>query len=101
MAAPTIAPAGGVRLDEATRQAPAAQTPWVCVVWDDPVNTMNYVTFVFSSYFGYPRPRAEQLMLKVHRTGKAAVATGPREEMETHVTAMHGFGLWSTMEPSA
>jgi ATP-dependent Clp protease adaptor protein ClpS len=74
---------------------------WVCLVWDDPVNTMNYVTYVFSSYFNYPRPKAEQLMLRVHNSGRAVVATGSREEMETDVAAMHAFGLWATLEPAA
>ncbi len=72
--------------------------PWTLVVWDDPVNLMTYVTWVFSSYFGFPRPKAERLMLQVHTEGRAAVATGTREEMERHVEAMHGYGLWATVQ---
>ena len=72
--------------------------PWTLVVWDDPVNLMTYVTWVFSSYFGFPREKAERLMLQVHTEGKAAVATGTREEMERHVEAMHGYGLWATVQ---
>ncbi|MDH6181297.1 ATP-dependent Clp protease adaptor protein ClpS [Microbacteriaceae bacterium SG_E_30_P1] len=71
--------------------------PWVTIVWDDPVNLQPYVTRVFQTYFGYPREEAERLMLLVHNEGKAVVATGPREEMERHVEAMHGFGLWATV----
>jgi ATP-dependent Clp protease adaptor protein ClpS len=93
-----VRPAGGTLLDDAPADAPVEQRPWHCIVWDDPVNTMTYVTFVFSSYFGFPRDKAERLMLKVHTTGKAVVASGGREEMETHVTAMHSYGLWATME---
>jgi ATP-dependent Clp protease adaptor protein ClpS len=72
--------------------------PWICLVWNDPVNTMNYVSYVFRSYFGYSRQKAETLMLRVHNLGKAVVAEGSREEMETHVRAMHDFGLQSTLE---
>lgn len=72
-------------------------SPWVTLVWNDPVNLMNYVTHVFRTYFGYPRPEAERLMLQVHHDGKAVVATGPREEMERHVEAMHDYGLWATV----
>jgi ATP-dependent Clp protease adaptor protein ClpS len=72
--------------------------PWTLVVWDDPVNLMTYVTWVFSSYFGFPRAKAERLMLQVHTEGKAAVATGTREEMERHVEAMHEYGLWATLQ---
>ena len=31
--------------------------PWVTIVWNDPVNLMSYVTYVFQSCFGYPRRR--------------------------------------------
>ena len=72
-------------------------TPWVTIVHNDPVNLMSYVSFVFRSYFGHSAVEAERLMLQVHLTGKAVVATGPREEMERHVEAMHGYGLWATL----
>ncbi|GAB3691158.1 hypothetical protein GCM10028814_32470 [Angustibacter aerolatus] len=72
--------------------------PWVTLVWNDPVNLMEYVTYVFQSYFGYSRQKAEVLMLDVHQKGRAAVAHGDREEMERHVEALQGFGLWATMQ---
>ena len=72
--------------------------PWTLVVWDDPVNLMTYVTWVFSSYFGFPRQKAQRLMMRVHTEGKAAVLTGTREEMERHVEAMHAYGLWATVQ---
>ena len=72
--------------------------PWVTLVWNDPVNLMSYVTFVFQTYFGYARKKAEKLMLEVHNDGKSVVASGSREEMERDVQAMHEYGLWATME---
>jgi ATP-dependent Clp protease adaptor protein ClpS len=72
--------------------------PWVTIVWNDPVNLMSYVTFVFQNYFGYTRKKAEKLMLEVHNDGKSVVASGSREEMERDVQAMHEYGLWATME---
>ena len=75
--------------------------PWVTVVWNDPVNLMSYVTYVFSTYFGYDRKKAEKLMLEVHHDGRSVVSTGSREEMERDVQAMHGFGLWATMEKAS
>ena len=80
--------------DEATAQ----ETPWVTVVWNDPVNLMSYVTYVFQTYFGYSKKKAERLMLDVHEKGKAAVSSGSREEMERDVEAMHSYGLWATMQ---
>jgi ATP-dependent Clp protease adaptor protein ClpS len=72
-------------------------SPWVTIVWNDPVNLMNYVSWVFRSYFGFSRPEANVRMLQVHHDGRAVVATGGREEMERHVEAMHDFGLWATL----
>lgn len=79
--------------------AQQAARQWVTVVWNDPVNLMSYVTWVFRSYFGYPREVAERLMLDVHRRGRATVSHGALEQMETDAQAMHGFGLWATVEP--
>lgn len=71
---------------------------WVTIVWDDPVNLMSYVTYVFRTYFGYPEAEAERLMLMVHNAGRATVSSGTREEMERDVTAMHEYGLWATLQ---
>lgn len=95
-------PAGGtavvVRPVEETEQQPAATSPWVTIVWDDPVNLMSYVTHVFVTYFHYPKAKAQRLMLTVHNEGRAVVSSGGREEMERDVTAMHEFGLWATLD---
>jgi len=81
----------------ADRLAPVAERAWQTVVWDDPVNLMSYVSYVFRTHFGFDRARAEELMLRVHRSGSAVVAEGAREAMELHVEAMHGYGLWATV----
>ena len=88
----------GVREDEATESRDATDSPWVTIVWDDPVNLMSYVTFVFQDYFGYSLEKAETLMLRVHHEGKAVVSAGNRESMERDVLAMQGYNLWASME---
>jgi ATP-dependent Clp protease adaptor protein ClpS len=85
------------RLDSDAGTRVVAEEPWRTIVWDDPVNLMTYVTYVFRSYFGYSREDAERLMLRVHNEGRAVVATGNRETMERHVEAMHGYGLQATV----
>ena len=72
--------------------------PWVTIVWNDPVNLMSYVAYVFRTHFGYSQKKAEQLMLAVHNEGRAAVSAGSREEMERDVVSMHGYGLWATLQ---
>lgn len=70
---------------------------WQTVVWNDPVNLMSYVVFVFREYFGFPQARATELMMAVHHEGHAIVAEGAREQMELHAQAMHDYGLWATV----
>ena len=76
----------------------ATDRPWTTVVWNDPINLMSYVTYVFQSYFGYPKEKAEKLMLDVHHAGRATVSSGTREEMERDASAMHSYGLWATLQ---
>ncbi len=76
----------------------ATERPWVTIVWNDPVNLMSYVSYVFRSYFGYAPAKADELMMAVHQEGRAVVSAGTREEMERDVTAMHGYGLWATLQ---
>jgi ATP-dependent Clp protease adaptor protein ClpS len=72
--------------------------PWVVIVWNDPVNLMSYVTYVFQKLFGYPKEKAHKLMLDVHYKGKAVVSSGPREKAELDVFRLHEHGLWATMQ---
>ena len=75
-----------------------ADRPWVVIVWNDPINLMTYVTFVFQKLFGYSLEKATKLMLDVHQKGKAVVSSGPREKAELDVFRLHEHGLWATME---
>jgi ATP-dependent Clp protease adaptor protein ClpS len=74
------------------------ELPWLTIVWDDPVNLMSYVTFVFVDYFRFSRSKAQKLMMQVHNEGRAIVSSGSREEMERDVQAMHSYGLWATLQ---
>jgi ATP-dependent Clp protease adaptor protein ClpS len=93
-AAPTRPGTSAVRESE---HSEATDSPWVTIVWDDPVNLMNYVTYVFQKLFGYSEPHATKLMLQVHNEGKAVVSAGSREAMEVDVAKLHAAGLWATM----
>ena len=72
--------------------------PWVVLVWNDPINLMSYVTFVFQKLFGYSKEKATQLMLDVHHKGRAVVSSGTRERAELDVFRLHEHGLWATMQ---
>ena len=71
---------------------------WNVLVFDDPVNLMDYVTNVFQKVFGYPREQAETLMMTVHQAGKALVWTGAREPAELYVQQLHSYQLQASLE---
>ena len=74
------------------------ETPWIVLVWNDPINLMSYVTFVFQKLFGYSLEKATSLMMDVHEKGRAVVANGTREKCELDVFRLHEHGLWATMQ---
>lgn len=83
-----------IAVDEVTDQ----DRPWIVLVWNDPINLMSYVAFVFRKVFGYSEQKANLLMLDVHEKGRAVVSNGTRTEAERDVSRLHGHGLWATME---
>jgi ATP-dependent Clp protease adaptor protein ClpS len=94
---PSPAPA---EVDEPTTDDVAdLETPWIVLVWNDPINLMSYVTHVFQKLFGYSREKATSLMLDVHEKGRAVVSNGTREKCELDVFRLHEHGLWATMQP--
>jgi ATP-dependent Clp protease adaptor protein ClpS len=94
--APMTAP---VEVDEpAHDDAVDPDRPWVVIVWNDPINLMDYVTYVLQKLFGYPLTKAEALMMDVHQKGKAVVSSGGREKAELDVFRLHEHGLWATMQ---
>jgi len=76
----------------------APDVPWIVIVWNDPINLMSYVVYVFQKLFGYPRDKATKLMLDVHQKGRAVVSSGPRERCEFDVSRLHAHGLWATLQ---
>lgn len=92
----TIAPerTGDIVVDESEE----ADRPWVTIVWNDPVNLMNYVTYVLQKLFGYDEPTATTLMLQVHHEGRAVVSSGAKERMESDTARLHAYGLWASYQ---
>ncbi len=95
-AAPDTAPLKTARTE--TDEKSEFARPWVTIVHNDPVNLMNYVTWVFQQLFGYSKDKAELLMLDVHHKGRAVVSAGARERMEYDASRLHSYGLWATVD---
>ena len=86
------------RVDEhATDEVVDPDMPWLVIVWNDPINLMSYVTWVFQKLFGYSLAKATKLMLEVHNEGRSVVSSGPREKAELDCYRLHAHGLWATI----
>ena len=99
MNAPAIAHTAPVEVDRpSSENVVVPDRVWLVIVWNDPINLMSYVTYVFQKLFGYTKAKAEKLMLDVHHKGKAVVSSGTRERAEFDVSRLHAHGLWATMQ---
>ena len=95
---PETAPVSDIEtiLDQDT----TSDRPWLVIVWNDPINLMEFVTFVLQKLFGYSKEKATAMMLDIHHKGRAVVSSGTRERAELDVYRLHEHGLWATMEQS-
>src|SRR4026208_2566390 len=91
-------PETGVLEQPSTDEVVSEDRPWIVLVWNDPINLMSYVTFVLQKLFGYPKEKADRLVLQGPPAGRGVVADGPRETCELHVFRLHEHGLWATMQ---
>jgi ATP-dependent Clp protease adaptor protein ClpS len=71
---------------------------WNVIVWNDPVNLMTYVVFVFMKVLGFNKQKATKHMLQVHQQGKSIVATETREKAEFYHQQIQAYGLMVTLE---
>jgi ATP-dependent Clp protease adaptor protein ClpS len=76
----------------------AFEKGWTVVVWNDPVNLMDYVVHVFKTVLKMSDQDATKHMLEVHHHGKSVVARDTKERSELIVHRLRGFGLNTTME---
>ena len=98
MAARVLASDPATVLEDVVLERPVTAPRWIVIVWNDPINLMTYVTYVFRKLFGYSHAHAQELMLKVHFEGRAVVSGGTQERCEYDVTRLHAHGLWATMQ---
>ena len=78
----------------------AFEKNWNVIVWNDPINLMTYVVFVFMKVLAFPKEKATKHMLEVHNNGKSCVATETREKAELYFQQLQGYGLTVTIEQS-
>ena len=72
--------------------------PWKVLVWNDPINLMDYVVYVFKTVLKMNEKDASRHMWEVHQKGKSVVARETREKSELIIHRLRGFGLNATLE---
>src|SRR5688500_9663056 len=87
-------------LDERTAEKikQAFEKGWNVIVWNDPINLMTYVVFVFMKVLAFTKEKATKHMLEVHEKGKSIVATETREKAELYYQQIQAHGLMVTLE---
>jgi ATP-dependent Clp protease adaptor protein ClpS len=76
----------------------ALEKGWNVIVWNDHINLMNYVTFVFQRVLGFTETKARQHMFEVHYQGNSCVARENREKAEFYWQQLQQFGLRTTIQ---
>ena len=71
---------------------------WSVIVWNDPINLMDYVVYVFKTVLKMNEQDASRHMLEVHQKGKSVVAQETKEKSEMIVHRLRGFGLNATLQ---
>jgi len=84
--------------EQATDFSEAFAKGWQVLVWNDPVNLMSYVVFVFQKVLGFDEGKAKKHMLEVHEQGCSVVARETREKAELFCLRLQTFGLKSSLE---
>jgi len=87
-----------VESGEQTETQRRREPGYLVVCWNDPVNLMVYVTHVFMTVFGWPKPKAEQHMLEMHTQGRSVLERGSLERAEFYVHKLQAYGLQATLE---
>ncbi|MCO6485880.1 MAG: ATP-dependent Clp protease adaptor ClpS [Saprospiraceae bacterium] len=68
------------------------------VVYNDEINTFDWVIQCFMEILQHTSEQAEQLSLIVHTKGKATVKTGPRTDLQPKKDALVDRGLSAVLE---
>ena len=95
-ATPEVHP--GISQEEETKSGSELEPGYLVICWNDPINTMDYVTHVFQKVFGWVRQKAEFHMLQVHEQGKSVLARESVEKAEHYVHQLQKYTLHATME---
>jgi ATP-dependent Clp protease adaptor protein ClpS len=76
----------------------AEEEPYQLIVWNDDVNTFDWVIETLIEVCGHTQEQAEQCTLLIHFKGKCDVKRGSYEELEPMCTGITDRGINATIE---
>lgn len=68
------------------------------IVWNDDVNSFDWVIECFMDVLGHTYEQSDQLALIIHTKGKAIVKTGPKSELAPQCAALQDRGLSAELD---
>ena len=87
--------------DEDTDLLTGTEEPYSLIVWNDEVNTFEWVIETLMTVCGHTPEQAEQCAYFIHFQGKYAVKNGPYEELKQYCDAITERGIGATIEVTA
>lgn len=76
----------------------AEQFPFSLIVWNDEVNTFDWVIQSLMEVCGHTEEQAEQCALIIHFNGKYAVKSGSLTDLKPMLEALLDRGISATIE---
>lgn len=76
-------------------------TPYQLIVWNDEVNTFEWVIETLVTVCGHGPEQAEQCAMLIHTKGKYGVKNGEYDELKPQCDAITDRGIGATLEITA
>jgi ATP-dependent Clp protease adaptor protein ClpS len=76
----------------------STEDPYSLIVWNDEVNTFEWVIETLMEVCGHSQEQAEQCAMIIHTKGKYAVKRGSYEELKPQCDAITDRGIGATIE---
>ena len=73
-------------------------TPYTLIVWNDEVNTFDWVIETLIDVCGHSQEQAEQCAMLIHTKGKYAVKNGDYDTLKPMCDAITERGIGATIE---
>lgn len=77
------------------------EKPFQIVVWNDEINTFEWVIETLIEVCGHSEEQAEQCAMLIHTKGKYAVKNGSYDDLKPQCDAITDRGIGATLEVMA